>query len=281
MWSIAPKCRIVFVRILEIILAFVKIKLTVYINDNLMRNLLFVLLFTSVLSFSQNRNWGKVREAQHLLNRQDSITWDYNLLNQDIKNNTINNNQPINNGVFPVPHYDLIGENTFVGVACGNDSIPFNKKGYHLMYSYLGVVNNEMIKEYVGNKSDETFFILVVLTDAEIVSDADFFDKVDTYVTSRNNPDYIGQGFIKTKKTKIDFVAFLTANRDEYAIVNMRLFNLKYGRIVLIAPQKDTTLRSMQIKTNGVISTDELDNYLPELIKRRDVQDFFMNDNNI
>jgi len=246
-----------------------------------MRNLLFVLLLISVSCNSQNKNWNEAKEIQHLLNREDSTTWDYNLLNQDIEFKKILDSKHVNYGAFPVPNYELIGENTFEGINGGNDSIAFGKKGYHLIYSFLGVNSNKMIKEYIGDKPEEVFFIMVVLTDAEIDTKDKFFDNIDTFTSSRNNPDYVGQGYIKTKKDRIDFVAFLTANRDEYAVVNMRLFNLKHGRIVLIAPQKDSTLRSMQIKTDNVISIGDLRDYLSGLIKRKDVQTFFMNSNNI
>lgn len=99
-------------------------------------------------------------------------------------------------------------------------------------------------------------------------------------IISRNNPDYIGQGFFKTKTDEIDYIAFLTANRDEYAIVNMRLFNLKNGRIILIAPQKDGSLRSMQLET-PILSDKELSDYINKILQQDNVKIFFNNGNNI
>ncbi len=75
-------------------------------------------------------------------------------------------------------------------------------------------------------------------------------------------------------------MAFLTANRDEFAVVNMRLFNLKLGRIILIAPQKDHSLRSLQLKA-PILSTKELAGYLDKILKQDKVKSFFMDKGNL
>lgn len=36
---------------------------------------------------------------------------------------------------------------------------------------------------------------------------------------SRNNPNYVGQGSFKTRTNKIDYITFLTADRDNHAII--------------------------------------------------------------
>ncbi len=97
---------------------------------------------------------------------------------------------------------------------------------------------------------------------------------------SRNNPGYICEGFFKKRKNEIDYTAFLTANRDAYAIVNMRLFNLKYGRTILIAPQKDGSLRSMQI-LSPILSNQEVKGYIDKILKQDDIKTFFLNMDNI
>jgi hypothetical protein len=60
----------------------------------------------------------------------------------------------------------------------------------------------------------------------------------------------------------------------------MRLFNLKQGRIILIAPQKDGSLRSMQIKA-PILDDKELNNYIDKLFKQENVNQFFSDTNNI
>lgn len=104
---------------------------------------------------------------------------------------------------------------------------------------------------------------------------------MEASASSRNHPDYIGQGSINTKENRIDFISFLTADRNNYAIVNLRLFDLNQGRIVRIAPQKDGSFRSMQ-RDAPVLSAEEVERYLiEELLNESKVNTFFTNDGNI
>jgi hypothetical protein len=92
-------------------------------------------------------------------------------------------------------------------------------------------------------------------------------------ISSRNHPHVIGEGLFKTAKSEIDYVAFQTADRNGYAIVNMRLFDLRAGRVVLIAPQKDGTLRSMQVDA-PVFESKEVKNFDTKLLKEPRVVKF-------
>ena len=65
--------------------------------------------------------------------------------------------------------------------------------------------------------------------------------------------------------SNIDFVAFKSANNDAYAVVNMRLFNLNDGCVVIVVPQEDGSLRSMQIKPDELLSFQTLRSYLTSL----------------
>jgi hypothetical protein len=53
-------------------------------------------------------------------------------------------------------------------------------------------------------------------------------------------------------------MAFHTKDQDQYAIVNMRLFNLSIGNLILIKPMPDGSLRSMQLNPE-FHSLDEID----------------------
>jgi len=98
---------------------------------------------------------------------------------------------------------------------------------------------------------------------------------------SRNHPDYLGQGFIKTKNSRIDFLAFQTAESNNYAIINTRIFDLGLGKTVLIAPQKDRTLRSLQI-LRPPTSSDLIKVYTEEKsLKDKRVMAFLQKDGNI
>ena len=133
-------------------------------------------------------------------------------------------------------------------------------------------------KEILQEKENEAFFIIVTLTN--------FIDTINrthgsAFILSRNNPDVICEGHFKTSNNdEVDYMAFLTANRDEYAVVNMRLFNLKFGRVILIAPQKDHSLRSLQLDA-PLMSSNEVGSYLNGLLEQNKVKSFFLDRNNL
>lgn len=99
------------------------------------------------------------------------------------------------------------------------------------------MVNKTKVNEpYLKDKPNEVFFTVVVSTDIEI--DTIDYSHARGIISSRNNPHYIREGWIKTKNDSVDYVAFITADRNSYAIVNMRLLDLKNGNIILINPKK-------------------------------------------
>jgi hypothetical protein len=171
----------------------------------------------------------------------------------------------------------LLGKESFKGVGNGGNFSGIDINGKKVLYSYFLVNKNALTQKFVGDKPNEVFFTIATLTD---FIDTINYTHAGVQIISRNNPDYIGQGFFKTKEDIIDYVAFLTANRDEYAIVNMRLFNLRNGRILLIAPQKDGSLRSMQIRS-PILSDKELPDYMNKVLQQDDVKSFFSNSSTI
>ena len=96
-----------------------------------------------------------------------------------------------------------------------------------------------------------------------------------------NHPDYLGQGFVKTKDNRIDYLAFQTPENNCYAIVNARIFDLKYGKTILIAPQKDKTLRFLQKNQGKIIASDSIKKYTDKLITEKSIIEFFEHNGNI
>lgn len=241
--------------------------------------ILTVLIFPTIFCIAQQDTtmWNDKLEERHLKNRQDSTTWDTELLRRDIEANKEKTGRPMRFGAFPVPKYELLGKESFKGVGNGGNFTGINLNGKKILYSYFLVNKNALTKKYIGNKPNEVFFTIVTLTD---FIDTTNFTHAGVHIISRNNPDYIGQGFFKTKNDEIDYTAFLTADRNEYAIINMRLFNLKHGRIILIAPQKDGSLRSMQINSS-ILDDKELGAYIDKILTQENVKKFFSDINNI
>lgn len=240
--------------------------------------LTFLLMTIICRAQDSTSDWNEKRQIQHLKNRQDSTIWDLELLQRDIDENKQNGIVgPIAHGAFPVPKYALLGKESFKGIGTWGNSAGIDFNGKKIVYGNFFANNNAIIKKFIGNKTNEVFFTIVVLTD--------FIDTINythgrQFMLSRNNPDYICEGFFKTKNNEIDYTAFLTANRDAYSIVNMRLFNLKYGRTILIAPQKDGSLRSMQIQS-PIFSNEEIKGYIDKILKQDDIKAFFLSKNNI
>ena len=83
-----------------------------------------------------------------------------------------------------------------------------------------------------------------------------------------------------TKELKIDYLAFQTAENTAYAIVNTRLFDLKHGKTIIIAPQKDNSLRSLQVRSPQLTS-ESVTGYTRELLKQKEIIDFLEQQANI
>lgn len=220
--------------------------------------------------------WNLEKERMYNANRTDSTKWSSKNWKADTQNIRLNG-KPIINGVFPVSEYELTGSN-FNGLGNYGDWNGFDLMDKKIIYHSLYVNKNDVNKKFIKDKPNEVFFTIAVLTDNIDLKDYSH-TKVD--ITSRNHPHYVGQGFVKTKANRIDFVSFLTADRNDYAIVNMRLFDLRIGRIVLIAPKKDGTLRSLQLES-PIMSSEEMDVYLKNLMSNnKNVIDFFTKKDNI
>ena len=177
--------------------------------------------------------WNNLKREQHLNNRNDSTTWDNEMLDNDKQLIGVGELGPFELGVFPVPKYELLGIGSFKGLGNKNEDFKLGDKTV-VMNSFF-VSKNEINKERLGDKDNEVFFQLLVLTDT---LDTENYNLNKSIAISRNHPDYVGQGFVKTKSNTIDYVAFDTAEGESYAIVNTRLFNLNFGKTILIAPQK-------------------------------------------
>lgn len=212
--------------------------------------------------------WNLEKERIHNENRNDSTKWSLKSWKVDTPNIKYKGlkDYPILDGVFPVPNYDLVNNN-FNGSGSSGSWEGIKLNGKTIVHHSLFVSKSNASKE------NEVFFTLLSLTD---FIDTKNFSHTDVVATSRNHPHYAGEGFIKTKSNKIEFVAFTTADNNSYALVNMRLFDLRIGRIVLIAPKKDGTFRSLQLESPN-FSSKEMDNHIKELLKKnKQVIDFFI-----
>ncbi|MCF6296210.1 MAG: hypothetical protein L3J25_11060 [Flavobacteriaceae bacterium] len=219
--------------------------------------------------------WMYEKAKEHYQNRNDSLKWDNELFLTDLEYIDETSKNPMEFGVFPILKYNLLGENSFKGLGVsGNRAIIKNK---NVVYKSFWVKQSELNKHRLSDKNSEVFFNIVVLTDTLDLKNKPLSS---VEVISRNHPNYIGQGMVKTKNSKIEFIAFTTVDNNSYAIVNMRLFNLKFGKTILIAPQVDKSFRSMQVEM-PMIEFEELENYMTNLLKEKRIIDFLTKKGNI
>lgn len=220
--------------------------------------------------------WNLEKERIHNENRNDSTKWSQKNWKADTQNLELSG-KPMMEGIFPVPKYELI-DTTFNGLGNSGSWKGVELKGKKIIYHSLYVNKHSLNSAFIKDKPNEVFFAIAVLTDSV---DLKGYTHTNVNISSRNHPHYVGQGFVKTKSNEIDFLSFLTADRNDYAIVNMRLFDLRIGRIILIAPQKDGTLRSLQLDS-GIMSSEEMDKHLKNLMSSdKNVIDFFTKKGNI
>lgn len=238
-----------------------------------------IIFFSMLVTFLSCKNVEKEinmdeNNFSQLKNREDSTKWDQEMLKLDIENN-IELNLPFTSGIFPTPKYDLLGENSFNGVGnfgfTGGDGYELKIDNKTILFNSFFVGNNDLNKSKLGSLKDAVFFHIVVLTD---FVDTVNYSHVMSQIVSRNHPDYMGQGFYKTSNNTIDYAAFTSSNGDAYAIVNMRLFDLNKGQTILIAPHKDKTLRSMQIKSL-LMESSQIESFTRKLLTNDNIRTFF------
>ena len=232
---------------------------------------LTVFLLSSVLGCAQNTEvdskfkWTAEMRQQHLNNIEDPATWDQKNLEIDKQIIGYDLPGPFALGVWPVPKYELIaGESE---VANGNSNAVFGFGEQTVYMNSFFVYKNPVNESYLEDDDNEVFLHIMVLSDTNAPDE-------QSVIWSRNYPDFYGQGFVKTGSSHIDYAAFITAERDAFAIINTRIFNLNYGKTILIAPQSDGTLRSMQIDAPK-LSKESVKSYSANLLKEEKVVRFF------
>lgn len=167
-----------------------------------------------------------IRANEHL----DSTKWDLKILNQDIetynKYSEIFQSYPLNKSPFPVAEYDY-----------AVSSIPF------VIEMDSTVFKGVRIGEYENPESEKTIDKLTLLI---LTNDKDAEE--NTLVDSRNYPYLTAQGIFKVKNNEFDWVFSASPDGFSTLLLNMKLFDLRFGETVIIYPQLDKSFIYEQIK---------------------------------
>ncbi|UAM98839.1 hypothetical protein K8354_03175 [Polaribacter litorisediminis] len=240
--------------------------------------LLTTLLLNCIFSFSQENKTINLEELrkQQIENLTKPELWDIKRMKNDIDAN-INNGNPFHSGAFPVPHYSLLG--VYGGLGQIGNTMARSFSDYKLMVKDKEIVFNSIFhgksKFYPEKSRKHAFFTIITVIDTVAANNT----AISPFqLISRNHPDYGGQGSIQTKNNKVDYVAFTTPDKGSFAIVNMRLFHLEYGNIIIVTPQKDGSFRSMQIKGDKVPQNEYFSYIKNNVLKRDDIIKFLTED---
>lgn len=174
--------------------------------------------------------WNKERLNQKAIQNLDSTKRDSKLFNQDIetyaKYAEIFKSYPLNKSPFPVSEYDY-----------AVSSIPFTIEKNGTIFK--GV----RIGEYENPESEKIIdkLTLLILTN-------DKNSEENTLVESRNFPYLTAQGTFKIPNNTYDWVFSASPDGFSTLIINMKLFDLRFGETIIIYPQDDKSFLYDQIK---------------------------------
>ncbi|QRM89428.1 hypothetical protein FG167_09310 [Lacinutrix sp. WUR7] len=175
---------------------------------------------------------------------------------------------PLYTSPFPTPDYESPGN--------GNGSIEIEIGGKKIIGQTVIIGRGEHSEYLFQNLNDAYITYFTILTIA---------DGMDTenpvLATSRNHPHYLSQGSLNTSsKSRVDWVATQFADKNAYGIVNTRIFDLRIGRLILVAPQKDGSIRFYQTEA-PTMNAEEREKFIENLKTEPKVIEFFNNENNI
>lgn len=205
-----------------------------------------------------DRNELNFRAQEHL----DPSKWDSALLNQDIatyqKYSEVFNGFPLNKSPFPVAQYDYA---VF--------SIPFTLEVEE--HVFKGV----RIGAYTTPDSDTLVDKLTLLV---LTNDRDAEET--TLVDSRNYPYLTAQGVFAVSNNEMDWVFSASPDGFSTLLVNMKLFDLRFGETIIIYPQKDQSFRYDQLK-DSPNNYENFEKYKSEIAQNRNVKNQLSSDTNI
>jgi len=194
-------------------------------------------------SLLAQEKWTYEDRAQYAKDRLDATKWDLGLLKDDIEDEkyfkkeiNLPTKSAISSYPSPVPVYDW---------------------GYSALYRLNLEIEGKLLKgNSVSNAADKyrvleasndyfiTKFNILILTD--LLDD----EQSSNTIISRNYPHYMSTGKQKTTQGEIDWVQMDMADGSNFAIINQRYFDLEFGRTIIVIPQKDCSLRFLQLETS-------------------------------
>lgn len=236
--------------------------------------LLLLLLCTSVRAQKSNKAWTDADARAYAHRNDDPMKWDTMMLREDLESHLEQPYWPTKPAISeipsPVADYDWgycalrmletnIGQKTVKGVNMAYARDSFRLQDFESADSFY-----------------ETYCTLIFLTDWIESSNS------ANHIVSRNYPHYLTTGKKRTSTGDIDWLQMNLADGQNFVVISQRYFDLRFGRTILIAQQKDGSLRFKQVdKTPGEVDREGkikgLDGYLKALAQDAATKTFFNN----
>jgi hypothetical protein len=232
-----------------------------------------------ILSGNEKELWTMKDREVYAHRNDDSTKWDLETLQNDLevrKNVSWPTKPAISDFPSPVAKYD------WGYAAILNLSLEIDDK--HITGHSVGYYKDKYNKHLFKDDKDSYLIRFNIL----ILTDLPQPEMRAAQVVSRNYPHYLSTGKQKTSLGEVDWVQMTLANEENFAIVNQRYFDLAYGKTILVAPQKDGSLRILQLQDspNTIAGIDEgsqkkINDFIQKLRGDKKVVDFFSNTNTI
>jgi hypothetical protein len=196
------------------------------------------------------------------LEHMDSAKWDVELFNQDIETYgmyaEVFQLYPLNKSPFPVAEYDY-----------AVSSIPF------VVEIDEAIFKGVRIGEYETPESEtiiDKLTLLVLTNDKEA--------EETTMVESRNFPYLTAQGIFKVTNNEFNWV--FSASPDGYStlLINMKLFDLRFGETIVLFPQSDKSFLYEQIK-DSPNNYENFEDFRKSVLTNQKVKNQLASNNNI
>ena len=214
--------------------------------------------------------WNLEKAKKQASDFNSSDTWDTETLEMEVGyiDALTSLDFPLFNSPFPTPEYESPGN--------GNSPIETEIGGKKIIGHTVIIGKGEHSEYLFKNLNDEyiTYFTILTISDGMETENP-------VSATSRNHPHYLSQGSLNTSsKSRVDWIATQFADKNAYGIVNTRIFDLRVGRLILVAPQKDGSIRFYQTEA-PTMNSDEREKFIENLKTEPKAIEFFSDENNI
>lgn len=208
-----------------------------------------------------------IDRKEHIENQYNISKIDINMLSEDILHFDKNNNLPLNYIPFPVAKYDYFYDNSFKGLQSFVFTKPY-KKG-RLVF-FVGIS-----PKVSKNLFEDNFEILLCIGFYSEMEIEEINQSIKANISSRNHPDYLFSGSFNNLNLNHEFVSFKTFEGASFAVVNMKLFNLAEGNLILITPYDKNYFTYKQINIiRNFVDKSHLENFIERQIKDWQIVNF-------